>query len=216
MPTGADYSGAGCRAGVDGSQRAHFVLQGLFVIAQVHHDDKTVRFIEHFRPVGFARRGSVAPVHLDFLAGIALDHRNSHPNAGAALGCMPLIDLIGQRLALRREANVPAIGPRLTEIEAIFAQPHQDWKSFFPAVDGRLAPSGVVRMTNLLEWSPSVVLRKPPAKAKATRRRLEAVCGAFHPFAGGYEANKCQEQMQKPRHKTNIDSNRVGGCRRRV
>ena len=59
----------------------------------------TVGLIKDRFPIRLTGRIYLAPRHLQLLMGVALDHRNTHPDHRNALGRIPLFDLISQRLA---------------------------------------------------------------------------------------------------------------------
>jgi len=66
----------------------------------------------------------MAPMHPDRLLIISLDRGNPHPDRGMASRGIPVFDLVCQRLAIGREANVLAPGFRLAEIKKVLMNPN--------------------------------------------------------------------------------------------
>ena len=85
----------------------------------------TIRLVKHGLTVRRTGRIPFPPVHANFLTGVPLDRRNPHPDSRHPLHRIPLLDLVGQRLAFSRKAHVLTLGLGLAKIEPILIQPHE-------------------------------------------------------------------------------------------
>ena len=89
----------------------------------VQHGDIAVCEIKDRRAAGFADHRSVAPIHFNFLPGIASDGRDLHPYGGKSVDGIPLLDFVRQWGTIARtEAYILAIGLGFAEVEGVFVQ----------------------------------------------------------------------------------------------
>ena len=83
------------------------------------HTSKAIRNSEDAFTIAFTGNVSIAPVHFNQLLLIAFDNGDTHPDVGGTLLRVPLFDLVGQRCAAGRKANVTSLSSCLTEVEKI-------------------------------------------------------------------------------------------------
>ena len=178
MQAFADDGTASRGADILGLERAHVVFRRINRIAHVHDDHVPVGLVEHGRSLGFGGRIGLAPVHLDFLAGIAPDQRNADPDAGLPGGRVPLLDLVGQRLAIRREADIVAFGICLAEIKIPPVQPHQQGKVLFRRRGGQIRPLGRGQDVERARMLPARVLGR--SRLQEQRKQGRAQQDWFH------------------------------------
>ena len=98
-------------------------------IVHVPDAEEAVGLVEDRCPARFVGRIGAAPVHLQFLVCVALDDGQPDPDAGRSGRRVPVVDLVGERIASRGgKPEVLAAGFRLAEIEPFLVQPHQYWE----------------------------------------------------------------------------------------
>ena len=97
------------------------ILEG---VAQMPDTGKPFCGLEHPFAITLAGSLIMAPMHPDRLLIISLDRGNPHPDRGMASRGIPVFDLVCQRLAIGREANVLAPGFRLAEIKKVLMNPN--------------------------------------------------------------------------------------------